>query len=280
MKRRRISEEFIESFISHLKEDEKQPATIEKYVRDIKHFKKFANNRRVDKKLVVDYKAYLGEKYAVTSANSMLAAVNVFFAYMGWEDCCVKRFKVQKQAYCSEEKELTKEEYLRLLKAAESKGDIRLKMIIQTICATGIRVSELEYITVEAIKQGEAQVVCKGKLRRIFIVSKLQEKLIEYANERDIVTGPVFITKNSTPVSRNNIWKQMKSLCEEANVSNKKIFPHNLRHLFARSFYDIEKDIVKLADVLGHANINTTRIYTITTGLEHRQKMESMRLII
>jgi len=280
MKRKKITESLIHGFVEYLKEDEKQQATIDKYIRDINRFKDFVDSRSVDKRLVLEYKMELGENYAVSSANSMLAAMNVFFAYAGWQDCCVKRFKVQKQAYCSEEKELSREEYFRLLKAAEDKNDNRLKMIMQTICSTGIRVSELEFITVEAVRRGEAEVICKGKARRIFIINLLKERLQEYIDERNIVSGPIFITRTGKPVSRSNIWRQMKELCEEAEVCYEKIYPHNLRHLFARSFYDIEKDIVKLADVLGHANINTTRIYTITTGIEHRRKMESMQLII
>ena len=210
----------------------------------------------------------------------MIAALNCFFRFCGLQELCVKQYRIQREAYCSEDKELTKEEYIRLLNSANIKHNERINLIIQTICGTGIRVSELQYITVESLKRGEATVCCKGKTRRIFIVSDLRKKLLRYVNTQRIVKGPVFVTKNGSPISRINIWKEMKSLCKTANVSPNKVFPHNLRHLFARCFYDIEKDIAKLADILGHSNINTTRIYIITTCTEHKRRMEKMRLII
>ena len=192
----------------------------------------------------------------------------------------IKTIKEQRQIFCSEDKELTKEEYTRLLNAAESKGNKRLNLILQTICGTGIRVSELKFITVESVKKGEAFVFCKGKRRSVFIVKALQKKLLKYADEQNIESGCIFITRTGKPVSRTNIWRDMKKLCKEANVNPEKVFPHNLRHLFARVFYGIEKDIAKLADILGHSSINTTRIYIISTGTEHRQRMENMRLVI
>lgn len=187
---------------------------------------------------------------------------------------------MQRQAYCPEEKELTRAEYLRLLRAATAQHNEKLNLIIQTICGTGIRVSELRYITVEALQRGEASVYCKGKTRRIFIVPELKKKLLCYVKEQNIGEGSVFVTKKGTPISRHSIWKAMKALCAQANVSPSKVFPHNLRHLFARTFYGIEKDIAKLADLLGHTSIDTTRIYIVTTGAEHKKKMEHMRLII
>ena len=187
---------------------------------------------------------------------------------------------MQRQVYCSEEKELTRAEYIRLLEAANAKHNERLNLIIQTICGTGIRVSELQYITVESVKCGEAVVSLKGKTRSVFIVRELQKKLLRYAAEQKITSGAIFITRTGKPMSRTNIWREMKSLCEQAGVNPQKVFPHNLRHLFARTFYGIEKDIAKLADILGHSSINTTRIYIITTGAEHQRRMENMRLII
>ena len=188
--------------------------------------------------------------------------------------------KIQRQIYCPEEKELSREEYYRLVNAAGRKGDERLQLILQTICSTGIRVSELKFITAEAVKCGEAEVSCKGKNRKVFIVRALQKKLALYIKKHHIRSGAVFITRSGKPVCRSNVWRQMKKLCQTAGVLPSKVFPHNLRHLFARAFYRQEKDIVKLADVLGHASINTTRIYTVTTGEEHRRKMECMRLIL
>ena len=270
----------MQEFEFHLRNEERSAATIEKYMRDIRFFASFVCDVEIDKQKVLDYKSKLGETYAVASANSMIAAMNCFLRFCGWHDLCVKQFKMQREVYCSEEKELTRAEYVRLLEAANAKHNERLNLIIQTICGTGIRVSELQYITVEALHNGEAIVNCKGKNRRVFIVPELKKKLLHYVKEQGISTGTVFVTRSGNPVSRHSIWKDMKALCEQAHVSPSKVFPHNLRHLFARTFYGIEKDIAKLADILGHASINTTRIYIVTTGAEHKRKMEHMRLII
>ena len=210
----------------------------------------------------------------------MIASINSLLSFLGWADLKVKSIKLQRQIYCPEEKELTKAEYMRLINTAKQKGNERLNLLIQTICGTGIRVSELQYITVEAVKCGEAVASLKGKTRSVFIIRELQKKLLHYAAVQKITTGAIFITRSGKPMSRTNIWREMKSLCEQAGVNPQKVFPHNLRHLFARTFYGIEKDIAKLADILGHSSINTTRIYIITTGNEHRQRMENMRLII
>ena len=270
----------MQEFEFYLRNEERSVATIEKYMRDVRFFASFVCDAEIDKQKVLDYKGKLGETYAVSSANSMIAAMNCFLRFCGWHDLCVKQFKMQREVYCYEEKELTRAEYIRLLEAANAKHNERLNLIIQTICGTGIRVSELQYITVEALHNGEAIVNCKGKNRRVFIVPELKKKLLRYVKEQGISTGTVFVTRGGNPVSRHSIWKDMKELCEQANVSPSKVFPHNLRHLFARTFYGIEKDIAKLADILGHASINTTRIYIVTTGAEHKRKMEHMRLII
>ena len=270
----------MQKFEFYLRDEERSTATIEKYMRDVRFFISHIGKNEITKKTVLDYKSRLGESYAVSSANSMIAAMNCFFRFCGWHDLCVKQFKMQRAIYCSGEKELTRAEYIRLLDAANAKHNERLNLIIQTICGTGIRVSELQYITVEALKIGEAIVNCKGKSRRIFIVPELKKKLLRYVRDRGISAGAVFVTRGGRPVSRNCIWKEMKALCEHANVLQSKVFPHNLRHLFARTFYRLEKDIAKLADILGHASINTTRIYIVTTGAEHKRKLEHMRLII
>ncbi len=280
MKKRILEIKKMQAFELYLKEEERSAATIEKYMRDIRFFADFTSTSEISKQIVLEYKNKLGTSYAVSSANSMIAALNSFFRFCGWHDLCVKQFKVQRQAYCSEEKELSRAEYLRLLNAAKARHNERLNLIIQAICGTGIRVSELQYITVEALKRGEAVVSCKGKNRRIFIVPELKKKLLRYVKEQKITSGAVFVTRNGNPISRNNIWKEMKALCKQANVSPSKVFPHNLRHLFARTFYGIEKDIAKLADILGHASINTTRIYIVTTGAEHKRKMAHMHLIV
>ena len=279
MQERRITENIIASFQKHLILEERSAATVEKYIRDVRAFAEYVNSE-VAKETVIVYKNHLQEHYAVRSVNSMLASINSLFAFLGWHDLKVKALKLQQQVFCPEEKELTKAEYTRLCKTAERKHNERLNLILQTICGTGIRVSELQYITVEAVKQGEAVVSCKAKTRSVFIVKELKQKLLRYAAEQNIKSGMIFITRTGKPVSRTNIWREMKALCVEANVNPQKVFPHNLRHLFARVFYGIEKDIAKLADILGHSSINTTRIYIISTGTEHRKKMENMRLIL
>lgn len=280
MKRRMITEEMIRDFERFLQEDEKSELTIEKYLHDVKVFKNYAEGCAVDKSMAMSFKSELGKKYAVTSANSMLAAVNSFFKFVGWHDCCVKRFKIQQRIFCPEERELTKAEYFRLINAARQAGNRRMEMILQTIGATGIRVSELSSITVEAVMDGEASVACKGRTRSVFLVNKLRKKLIQYIKSMGVESGPVFVTRTGRPLNRSNIWREMKKLCTDANVAHTKVFPHNLRHLFARMFYTMEKDIAKLADILGHASINTTRIYMVTTGREHRKRMETMNMLL
>lgn len=280
MKRRSITAKAIAEFKEHLILEERSAATVEKYIRDVKAFSEYAENGTITKETVIAYKKHLQENYAVRSVNSMLASINSLFAFLGWHDLRVKSLKLQQQVFCPEEKELTKAEYARLCKTAERKHNERLNLILQTICGTGIRVSELQYITIEAVKNGEAVVSCKAKTRPVFIVKELKQKLLRYAAEQGIKSGMIFVTRTGKPISRTNIWREMKALCEEASVNPQKVFPHNLRHLFARVFYGIEKDIAKLADILGHSSINTTRIYIISTGTEHRQRMENMRLII
>lgn len=280
MKGRFITAKAIDEFKEHLILEERSEITIEKYIRDVKAFAKYTQNNAATKETVIAYKKHLQENYAVRSVNSMLASINSLFSFLGWHDLKVKSLKLQQQVFCPEEKELTKAEYARLCRTAERKHNERLNLILQTICGTGIRVSELQYITVEAVKNGEAVVNCKAKTRSVFIVKELKQKLLRYAAEQNIKNGMIFVTRTGKPISRTNIWREMKALCEEANVNPQKVFPHNLRHLFARVFYGIEKDIAKLADILGHSSINTTRIYIISTGTEHRQRMENMRLII
>ena len=281
MKGRILTSEAIQGFKKYLREEEKSENTVEKYLRDVQAFAAYSGGAEVTKESVIAYKnKLLSENYAVRSINSMLASLNSLFAFLGWTDCRVKSIKLQRQIYCPEEKELTKAEYLRLVNTARQTGNERLNLVLQTICGTGIRVSELQFITVEAVRCGEAVVSLKGKTRTVFLVKDLQKKLLRYTAEQGIQSGCIFVTKTGKPMSRTNIWREMKKLCEDANVNPNKVFPHNLRHLFARVFYGIEKDIAKLADILGHSSINTTRIYIISTGNEHRRRMEHMRLII
>ena len=280
MKGRLITAKVIAEFREHLILEERSAATIEKYIRDVNAFSVFTGNMKIEKETVIAYKRHLQENYAVRSVNSMLASINGLFSFLGWHDLKVKALKLQQQVYCPEEKELTKAEYTRLCRAAQNKHNERLNLILQTICGTGIRVSELQFITVEAVKCGEAVVSCKAKTRSVFIVKELKQKLLRYAAKKNIKGGMIFVTRTGKPISRTNIWREMKALCAEANVNPQKVFPHNLRHLFARVFYGIDKDIAKLADILGHSSINTTRIYIISTGTEHRRRMENMHMIL
>lgn len=278
-KNRMLSEKGILEFRDFLVREEKSAATVEKYVRDVRAFLGFTGQAQVTKEVVMEYKQNLIEqKYAASSINSMLASLNSMLTFFGWSDCRVRSLKVQKQIYCAEEKELTKAEYMRLLEA--SKGNPKLNMVMQTICGTGIRISELKYFTVEAVQCEEIIVRCKGKIRTILLPRKLKKRLLTYARKNGIRSGMIFITKLGKPLDRSNIWAQMKKLCEKAKVSAGKVFPHNLRKLFARTFYSIEKDIAKLADILGHSSINTTRIYIISTGTEHRKKIERLGLVV
>ena len=277
--KRKLGIEHLTAYLEYLKEEEKSAATMEKYLRDVRAFANFIGNDEVTKDRVIDYKKkLLEEKYALRSINSMLASVNSLLKFLGWEDCRVKSLKCQKLIYCAEEKELTKEEYLRLLKTSQNKKQLHL--ILQTICGTGIRVSELKYFTMEAVQQGEIMVQCKNKMRMILLPGKLRKLLLQYAKQQKLTQGAIFVTRSGNALDRSNIWAQMKSLCREAGVNPSKVFPHNLRKLFARTFYGLEKDIAKLADILGHSSIETTRIYIMTTGMEHRKKIERLGLVV
>lgn len=267
-------------FRRHLREAEKSPATVEKYLRDAQHFARFLSCLPADRQRILDYKEQLRRDYAPASANSMLASVNALLRHLSRADLCVRQLRVQRQTCAPEARELSKAEYQRLVRAAKAAGNRRLGCLLQTICATGVRVSEVQYITVESLRQGEAVVSCKGKLRRIFFVEHLQKLLRRYIHEEGITSGPIFRTRSGRPMSRTAIWREMKSLCRASGVAPQKVFPHNLRHLFARVFYELEKDIAKLADILGHSSIQTTRIYIAATGAQHRRKMELMHLII
>lgn len=279
MNGRIITEKQIDEFRDYLLREEKSEITIRKYLRDVQVFKAYAQQEKVTKEMVIAYKQALIEKgYAVRSINSMLASLNGFLLFMGYHDCKVKNIRTQKKVYCSEERELTRAEYMRLLEAAKDKP--RLKLVMQTICGTGIRISELKYFTVEDVKRGEVDVKGKSKIRTILVPGKLRKLLLDYAKKRNIQSGVIFVSGNGRPLDRSNIWAQMKKLCESAGVNPTKVFPHNLRKLFARTFYGIEKDIAKLADILGHNSIETTRIYIMTTGVEHRKKIERLGLVV
>lgn len=276
---RQITESDILRFKGKLLEEEKSKSTIQKYMRDMKAFRKFAGKKEVTKDMVIQYKQYLKENYKTASVNSMLAAVNRFLKEMEWYDCVVKVLKVQRQAFRSRERELTREEYFRLLETARAKNNMRLYLLMQTICSTGIRVSELPFITLEAARSGRASVSLKGKTRTVLLPRELCRKLKSYAREKDIQKGSIFITRNGIPLDRSNILHDMKALCKEAEVDRSKVFPHNLRHLFACMFYKAERDLSRLADILGHSNVNTTRIYTCVSSEEQIRKIEKLGLL-
>ena len=276
---KKITKELIKNFRRYLIEEEKAAATVEKYIRDINVFADWLGDKELDKETVLTYKENLIKNYAPASVNSVLSSLNSFFTFNEWYNLRVKNLKIQRQTFANKDNELNKEEYERLLTVAKSKGNEQLYFLMQTICSTGIRVSELCYITVESLKAQKAQINLKGKMRVVLLPKELCKMLLKYSKEQKITSGPVFVSRNGKPLDRSNIWKMMKALCESAGVARAKVFPHNLRHLFARTFYSIQKDIVRLADILGHSSINTTRIYTMETGETHRRQIQKLGLL-
>ncbi len=272
-----ITKEWRKKFKNFLREMERSERTIEKYMRDVLRFAEFVGDDELTKEAVVRFKENLRRELSPVSTNSVLAAVNCFLKFLGVPELSVKAFKIQRRLF-SPKSELSESEYKRLVKAAFKADNERLALLIQTICSTGIRVSELKYITVEAVKSGRAEVSCKGKFRIIFIPDKLRAILLNYAAKEKISSGTVFVTRSGKPIDRSNIWRDMKKLCVSANVSPDKVFPHNLRHLFARTFYSLEKDILRLSDILGHSSISTTRIYTMESGTEHARQVNLLNL--
>lgn len=271
----------LQQFERYLWKEERAAATIDKYMRDVRAFLAcYPENWDFTKETILAYKKMLSERYKSTSANSMLVALNQFFAFCDCRDLQVKLFKIQRTPFREKSKELTVDEYKKLVQAAKAKHNERLNLLIQTICSTGIRVSEHRFITVEAIKTGSTRIANKGKERTVFLPPELRQVLKKYCQEKQITAGPIFVTRNGTPMSRCNIWAEMKALCNVANVAPQKVFPHNLRHLFALTYYRLEKDIVRLADILGHTNIETTRIYTMTTDAECIRSLSRLHLLL
>ncbi len=270
----------IERFCQELRRQERSKATVEKYSRDLRNFYNWLpQEKELDKETVMAYKAHLVARYAPASVNSMLAALRSFFQYQEWTDCNVKLLKIQRRVFCAKERELSREEYERLVEAAENRGSRRLSLLLQIMASTGIRVSEVQYITVEAARRGKAEISLKGKIRVILLPSKLCRKLLKYAQKEKIASGQIMLTRSGRPMNRKEIWAQMKSLCKAANVDPQKVFPHNLRHLFARVFYKAQRDIAKLADLLGHSSVETTRIYLLASGEEHLHGIEQLGLV-
>ncbi len=280
MESRILTEEKLKEFAKYLKEAEYAAATIGKYLREIRIFQDWLGDREVSREAAAQFKAWLqGEGFAPVTVNARLSALNAFFRFAGWEECRVKFLRIQRQLFRNQSRELTREEYERLLKSAREKGKEQLALLMEAVCGTGIRVSEVSCITVETLRQGRAEVNLKGKIRVIFLPERLCRKLREYADRQEITSGEIFRTGSGKGLSRRQIWREMKGLCESAGVEATKVFPHNLRHLFATAFYQISRDIVKLADVLGHSSIETTRIYLRTAGEEHTQVLERMGLV-
>ncbi len=277
---RTITKEQLTAFEDHLRTEERESATIEKYLRDVRSFAAWTGGSGITKELAIAWKEHLRtEGFAPATINSMLVAVNQFFRFQGWEDLRVKTLRLQRQIFRSRERELTKDEYAHLVETAQELGRDRLALLMETICATGIRVSEVRYITVEAVVSGRAEISLKGKIRTILLPGKLCRKLSKYAKKKKIVSGEIFLTRNGRGMSRRQIWAEMKGICQRAGVSPSKVFPHNLRHLFAVTFYKTCHDVVQLADVLGHSSVETTRIYLISTGVEHLRRMDRLELV-
>lgn len=275
-----ITPKLIESYAVYLREQEKSSSTIQKYVHDLGILSEYMAGEPLTKALLIGWKEHLTESYAAASVNTMLAAINGLLDYCGWAELKVKPLKIQKAMFCDENKELTRTEYTRLVTAAGREGNERLSLLLQTICATGIRVSELKFITVESVQSGKTEINNKGKLRTIFLTEQLRCLLRKYLQKQKRTAGAVFVTRTGKPLDRSNIWREMKALCESAGVEQGKVFPHNLRHLFARTYYSMEKDLSRLADILGHSNVNTTRIYTIESGMVHARQVERLGLVI
>lgn len=281
MENRIMSQALVGKYKDYLIDEEKSIATVKKYLRDIDKFFTFlGTDKTVTKEVVKVYKEELVENYKPTSVNSMLAALNQFFDYLGWHECKIKELKIQKKVFLEESKELSKAEYKRLVKTARKQKNERLYTLLQAICSTGIRVSEHRYITVEAVKEGYAQIFNKGKVREIFFSVELCRILLKYCHNNNIDSGAIFVTKTGKPLDRSNIWRAMKGLCNDADVDASKVYPHNLRHLFAVTYYRLKKDIARLADLLGHSSIDTTRIYTMSSGREFKKNFEQMDLVL
>jgi len=270
----------INEFREYLINEEKSDSTLESYIRNVEAFMKWIQNEVLDKKKVLEYKEILIENYKISTANAALSAINSFFEFCGLQNLKVKIFKKQKEIFYSENRELTKIEYEKLLKTALNNKNQRIYYIMQAICSTGIRVSELKFITVESLSRKYVEVRCKGKNRVVILPDSLCRILKEYAKSNGIISGTLFITRTGKPINRTVIWREMCELCKDAGVEKSKVFPHNLRHLFARTYYSLEKDIVRLADILGHSSVNTTRIYTMESGKIHRRHIQKMGLVI
>ena len=280
MSERRMTAELVAKFLEELRREERSSGTLEKYGRDVRAFAAFLDGRAVTRDLTTQWREHLlAGGYAPVTVNSMVAAVNRFFAVHGWEDRRIQSLRLQRRFFRDERRELDRDEYLRLIETARALGRERLALLMEAMCATGVRVSEVKYLTVEAAGRGRAEIRLKGKVRTILLPGKLCRRLLKYARKKKIASGEIFLTRGGSGLSRKQIWAEMKFLCRRAGVEPNKVFPHNLRHLFARAFYRVSRDVARLADVLGHSSIVTTRVYLVTTGAEHARTLERLRLI-
>ena len=279
MEPRKITEETLAAFARQLGEEERSPATLEKYLREVRQFAAFLGGREVTRELAAAWREELAARQSPATVNGKLTALDRLLAFLGWEDCRVKHLRVQRQLFRDSARELSREEYARLVETARRLGRGRLSLLMETSCAPGIRGSEVRYITAEAVREGRTEIALKGKIRTILLPGKLCRKLEKYARQKKITSGELFLTRSGRPMSRKQIWAEMKGVCRAAGVAPSKVFPHNLRHLFARCFYRVSRDVAKLADVLGHSSIETTRIYLISTGAEHARTLDQLRLI-
>ena len=280
MNGKQITTQQLTTFARHLHQAERSPGTIENYLRHVRAFAAWLGGGPVTKEAAAGWKEHLIDKgYCPSTINAMLGGLNRFFDFVGWKKYQVKALRLQRRLFREDSKELTRAEYDRLIAAARAMGRERLALLMETICATGIRVSEVQYLTVEAVERGKAEIALKGKIRTILIPGKLRKKLLKYAHKNKTASGEIFLTKNGKGMSRKQIWAEMKAICEKAEVAPSKVFPHNLRHLFARTFYKVCRDVAKLADLLGHSSIETTRIYLISTGTEHARQLERLGLV-
>lgn len=280
MEPRKITEETLAAFARQLGEEERSPATLEKYLREVRQFAAFLGGREVTRDLAAAWREELSARQSPATVNGKLTALDRLLAFLGWEDCRVKHLRVQRQLFRDSARELSREEYARLVETARRLGRGRLSLLMETICATGIRVSEVRYITAEAVREGRTEIALKGKIRTILLPGKLCRKLEKYARQKKITSGELFLTRSGRPMSRKQIWAEMKGVCRAAGVAPSKVFPHNLRHLFARCFYRVSRDVAKLADVLGHSSIETTRIYLLTSGAEHQRQLDRLGLVL
>ena len=280
MKKHQITEKHMDRFTAALRDAERSEGTIQNYLRHVRNFAIWLGDRPVTHETAAEWKQHLQEQgYRPATINAMLIALNRFFDCVGWGDCRVKILKLQRRLFRSADRDLNKNEYLHLIETALGEGKERLALLMETICATGIRVSEVQYITVEAAQQGRTDISLKGKIRTILLPGRLCRKLLKYAKKQKTVSGKIFLTRNGTGLSRKQIWAEMKALCKRAGVAASKVFPHNLRHLFAVTFYRVSHDVAKLADLLGHSSIETTRIYLVSTGSEHEKQLNRLQLI-